>query len=57
MRYIVIIQDPTGRKSSFSTDWFQAENHYIEGMIVIDRARNEITFDGVVWEEIEEDHL
>lgn len=30
---------------------------YIEGMIVIDRARSEITFDGVVWEEIEEDHL
>jgi len=60
MRYIVITRNPlTGVQQAFSSEWFETENHYNPDydMIVIDRARNEITFDGITWEEIEEDHL
>lgn len=53
MRYLIITQD----KKSFITKWFEYENHYQEGMIVIDGELGKISFDGVSWEDIEEDHL
>lgn len=60
MKYIIISQDPlTGEKSAFYTNWFDAENNYNPeySMIVIDRTSHLVTFDGITWEEIEEDHL
>ena len=40
----------------FYTNYFDFENLYVDGMIVIDNINN-IFFDGKSWQEIEEDHL
>ena len=40
----------------FYTNYFDVENLYIEGMIVINNL-NDTFFDGKNWQEIEEDHL
>lgn len=60
MRYIVITTDPaSGEQSAFFTDWFMIENHYNPDykMIVIDRKDRLITFDGEIWNDIEQDNL
>ena len=55
MRYIVICKD----KSAFYTNWWESEDHWNGDTIhcVIDTVRDQVTFDGVNWEEIDEDHL
>lgn len=60
MKYLVITQDPcTGERSAFYTNWFDAENNFNPeyNMIVIDRTRHLVTFDGETWQDIEEDSL
>jgi hypothetical protein len=42
---------------AFYTNWFDAENHYVTGMIVFDLLDDSFTTDGVNWNEIPEDHL
>ena len=46
-------------KSAFTTNWFDYENNYNPdyNMIVIDKTRGLITFDGETWQDIEEDSL
>ena len=60
MRYLIIIKDPvTGKQSAFFSDRYDYENLYSaeHEMIVIDRVKNLVTFDGSNWKDIEEDHL
>ena len=58
MRYLVItISDIAGNKDVFFTEWFEPENHFVPGMVVIDTHKNIFTDDGQVWQEIEFDHL
>lgn len=58
MKYLIIHTDPTtGEQCAFFTHWYQYENHYQSGMIVIDRTQGLITFDGETWQDIEEDSL
>lgn len=59
MKYLVIITNPvTGERSAFYTNWYDAEKFNPEmDMIVIDRTRHLITFDGDTWQDIEEDNL
>lgn len=52
MRWIVIYQN-----QAFLTDWYSYENVYQEGMTVINTATRSITFNGLDWFEITEDHL
>ena len=59
MKYLVIVINPvTGEKSAFYTNWYDVEKFNPEmDMIVIDRTRRLITFDGNTWQDIEEDNL
>lgn len=58
MKYLIIFIDPlTGGKTAFTTNWYQYEHHYQEGMIVVDTTQHLISFDGEIWQDIEEDHL
>lgn len=58
MKYLIIYKDPTtGEQWAFITQWYQYENHYQPGMIVIDRTQHLITFDGETWQDIDEYHL
>lgn len=58
MKYLIIHTDPTtGEQCAFFTHWYQYENHYQPGMIVVDRTQGLITFDGETWQDIEEDSL
>jgi hypothetical protein len=41
----------------FFSNYYDFNNHYLPGNIVINLLSNKITFDGVNWQEIEEDHL
>ena len=56
---MVIITNPvTGERSAFYTNWYDVEKFNPEmDMIVIDRTRHLITFDGDTWQDIEEDNL
>lgn len=40
----------------YTTDWFTLENHYLEGMVVINNA-SQTYYNGYGWLDIEEDHL
>ena len=42
--------------SVFTTNWFDVENHFQLGMIVIDTFKR-LYYVGGMWIEIEEDHL
>lgn len=44
-------------KSAFLTNWYEYENTYIDGMIVIDTRKGTISFDGINFEDIKEDSL
>ncbi len=58
MKYLIIYTDPTtGEQGAFFTHWYQYENHYQPGMVVVDRTQGLITFDGETWQDIEEDSL
>lgn len=58
MKYLIIVQDQvTGNPTAFYTNWYQYENHYVHGMIVVDRTQHLITYDGETWDDIEEDNL
>ena len=52
MKYLIIYE-----QAAFYTNWYDYENHYEQGMIIIDRACDMITYDGENWHEIEDDHL
>lgn len=52
MRYLI-----TGIDEPFMTAWFDAENHFADGMVVYDLSRGLYTTDGDVWHVIEQDHL
>ena len=52
MRYLII---NVKEKQAFETDWFDYDNNYKEGSIVI--KDGEISFDGKTFEEIDEDCL
>lgn len=53
MQYLII----TSEKESFFTKWFDFENNYQEGMIIVDFINLLISYDGETWDEIKEDHL
>lgn len=42
---------------SYYTQWFNPENHFVDGMVVFNLSNHTFTKDGVIWEDIEEDHL
>lgn len=52
MNYLIIYQG-----KAFYTNWYDYENNYVLGMIVINLFTVKISFDGKTWNEIEEDHL
>ena len=52
MRYIILTKDHL-----FYTKWFNYENHWQEGMTVIDLTGDAYTTNGKEWQEIEFDHL
>lgn len=39
------------------TNWYDSQNNYREGMVVINRLNNTYTSDGLNWKEITEDNL
>ena len=55
MTYLIITKD----KEAFFTDWFDLDNFYNPEVMycIINMLNGEITFDGKIWELIEEDHL
>lgn len=53
MRYLIL----TPNSPPFYTKWFDHDNHWTNGMTVIDFSNNTYTTDGATWEEIEIDHL
>ena len=55
MLYFVVAKDQT----AFYTTWFEKEKHWNPDTIycVVDIAKDQITFDGETWKEIEHDHL
>ncbi len=57
MRYLIITKDQDDKQIAFLTNYYDYENHYKPGMIVIDSSRASVSFDGQTWEEVQEDHL
>lgn len=57
MTYLIYYKDDKGKPVCFSTNWFQFENHYRPGMVVVNQMSNTWTGDGVNWKPIEQDHL
>lgn len=53
MQYLITSKD----HKPFLTKWFEAENHFSDGMIVYDLINHCYTTDGIVWLKIESDHL
>lgn len=52
MQYLIIYAG-----KAYYTKWFEAENHFVEGMTVIDLVDDKYTTDGKNWIDIEFDHL
>ena len=52
MNYLII-----QKESAFFTNWYDYENNYSSGMIVINLLKGEVTFNGVEWQNITQDHL
>jgi len=52
MRYLVIINNEV-----FYTEWFDEENFFSEGMIIIDLATDQYMRMPGKWRSITEDHL
>lgn len=53
MSYLIITPD----HHAFLTNWFDVDNHYSPGMIVIKLWAQVYTADGVTWQELKEDSL
>jgi len=53
MQYIII----TPGHAPFFTKWFDKENNFIDGMIVIDAIIGSYTTDGENWHTMQIDHL
>ena len=53
MKYLIYI--PEGEP--FFTNWFEAENHFVNGMVVFDLYQGLFTTDGTTWLPITEDRL
>jgi len=55
MRYLVTFLE----QEPFLTKWFDAENNFNHelGMVVFDLQEWTYTKDGIIWDEIPEDHL
>lgn len=52
MNYLIIYEG-----KAFYTNWYEHENHYQPGMIVINLLSHEFSDDGISFEPIEQDHL
>lgn len=52
MSYIIIYDG-----KAWYTDWYDYENNYKPGMIIIDIHRDRFSVDGTTWKKIEYDHL
>lgn len=52
MNYLILHNN-----SAFYTNWFDAENNYVEGMTVFNLISDKYTVDGKTWLKIEEDNL
>ena len=52
-RYLVFAVDG----SMFATDYFDAKNHFTEGMKIVDLSRFKEMIDGEQWQDIQLDHL
>ena len=50
---IVVCKD----KTAFETCWYSYENCWNDNIMCIINDTNFITFDGIHWKEIKEDHL
>ncbi len=53
----LIIPSETSGKDPFLSPWFDADNHFTDGMVVIRLSTMEWTANGVEWVELEEEHL
>ena len=53
MRYLVYVPGT----EPFFTNWFEHENHFVDGMVVFDTTCDKYTIDGQNWFEIEHDKL
>lgn len=52
MTYLILFEDKV-----FATNWFDAENNFVNGMTVINIAAGKYTMNGTTWFDIEQDHL
>lgn len=52
MNYLILHNN-----EAFYTNWFEAENNYVEGMVVFNLLSDKYTIDGINWIKIEEDSL
>ena len=53
MRYLITHPE----HQPFFSQWFEYNNHYIEGMIIYDLMDKSYSKDGIIWIGIEIDHL
>jgi hypothetical protein len=53
MRYLIFMPQHT----PCFTNYFDAQNIFVDGMIVVDLLNQVFTTDGEVWENVELDHL
>lgn len=51
-RYLILYDS-----KSFYTDWYEYENNYSKGTIIVDFYTHKVTFNGVDWVDIEDDNL
>lgn len=58
MQYLITYTE-NKEKKAFYTKWFESENNFNSEleMVVYDLINNQFTSDGMLWEEIEIDHL
>jgi hypothetical protein len=52
MTYLIYYQG-----DSFYTNWFSIDNNYMAGMIVWNLIDHIVTYNGVDWVDIKQDHL
>jgi hypothetical protein len=52
MTYLIIYKN-----TASYTNWYDYENNYIEGMIVVNLLSDKFTIDGINWNEVKQDHL
>jgi len=55
MRYLITY--PLGQFEPFTTDVFDFENNYSDGMVVYDLSRNRYTKNGLNWRKLNEDQF